>query len=450
MERRDAKRGRPRDEYPQTEFRGVVLGALAQRGLGLRTLETLSGVNRGTLSAVLHGKRPCGRDDRGAIMHALGFAADAQARFLPPPAAPPSEHDRVLLDGRLSAHPQLQRGLVLMSRAQFSEAYREFRSAFDDAAHGRDKLLQADAAGRLAWYHGELEGFVEARRWARVSVALLEDHLGLNADQIIDNIGGSPSGGDACHKAAYVLSRALRVHSKVLAVRIVHHLEYGWLREARAVFTQSLRLDERLEIPELGHDFRWRAVALSAEDGSQVKDVERLFSASRERLAAGTPGEACLIREQGVVRWQKNRLATAADFLWDAKEKLAHFADARALGPTFCVLSKIMLQDSGDSRQARRYALIAAGLHPYGYVLDHCAEQIGRASIAERLREFDNLQAGQKPFDVVHRVLAGVAEGSPNTAAELVERNLSRVRAALLKQRGVADLERPGPDPWRH
>ncbi len=52
------KRGRPRDEYPNGEFRGTVLGNLAQRSLSLRVLETLSGVNRGTLSAVLHAKRP--------------------------------------------------------------------------------------------------------------------------------------------------------------------------------------------------------------------------------------------------------------------------------------------------------------------------------------------------------------------------------------------------------
>ena len=75
----------------------------------------------------------------------------------------------------------------------------------------------------------------------------------------------------------------------------------------KPAFDRSLRLDERLQLPELGHDLRWKAVALSAEDGSQVQDIERLLAVSRELLPSGSPGEACLIREQGIIRWQKNR-----------------------------------------------------------------------------------------------------------------------------------------------
>ncbi len=443
------RRGRPRDEYPHGEFRGAVLGTLAQRSLSLRVLEVLSGVNRGTLSAVLHGRRPCGRQDRAAIMHALGFESSVRARFLPN-AAEPSEYDRILLDGRISAHPQLQRGQALMSRAQFAEACHEFNAVFETAAAGGDALCQAEAAASLAWFHGELERFHDARRWSGVSIGLLENHLGMGADEIIDSVSSSQCVSATSAKAAQVLSRALRVYSKVLAVRIVHHLEFRWLGEVKQTFARSLRLDERLQLPELAHDLRWKAVALSAEDGSQVQDVERLLSASRERMPSGSPGEACLIREQGVIRWQKNRLAKAADFLWDAKEKLTFFADARALGPTFCILSKIIVQDSGDSRQARRYALLAASLHPYGYVLDHCREQIRKTPYAERLCDFDDLLAGQKPFDIVHQVMARVAQGSPNTAAHLIERNLARVRAALAPDRQASGFQTPTtPNSWQ-
>lgn len=437
------KRGRPRDEYPQGEFRGTVLGTLTRRSFGLRALEALSGVNRGTLSAVLNGKRPCERKDRAAIMQALGFASELQARFLAESPGPSSEYDRILFDGRLATHPQLQRGQGLMSRAQFSEAYQEFSGAFDTAAATGDLLGQAEAAGWLAWFHGELERFPDARHWTGVSIALLENHLRMTADQVIHSVTASQSLTGMSEKTAQVLSRALRIRAKVLAVRIVHHLEFNWFPEAREVFQKSLRFDERLQLPELAHDLRWKAVALSAEDGSQVKDVEGLLSASREMLRSGSPAEACLIREQGVIRWQKNRLAKASDFLWDAKEKLAHFADARALGPTFCILSKIIMQDSGDSRQARRYALISAGLHPYGYVLDHCADQFRKASPADRQRDFEDLLAGQKPFDIVHQVMARVAEGSPNTAAQLIERNLGRVRASVLPRSPFVGLEVP-------
>src|SRR5580658_488794 len=100
------KRGRPRDEYAHGEFRGVVLQELTRRSLSLRVLELLTGINRGTLSAVLNGKRPCERDDRAAILRALGFAPDRQAHFLPPDSL--GEPDRVLLDGQLSSHARLQ------------------------------------------------------------------------------------------------------------------------------------------------------------------------------------------------------------------------------------------------------------------------------------------------------------------------------------------------------
>jgi hypothetical protein len=148
-------------------------------------------------------------------------------------------------------------------------------------------------------------------------------------------------------------------------------------------------------------------------------------------MPSRSPGEASLIREQGIVRWQKNRLARAWELLWDAKERLVNFADARALGPTFCVLSKVTVQGDGSPLQARRYALIGAALHPCGYVLKHCAELQTKTPAQDRHRDFDALLAGEKPFDIVHHVLTRVAEGSPNSAFDLVERNLSRVRLAV-------------------
>ena len=133
-----------------------------------------------------------------------------------------------------------------------------------------------------------------------------------------------------------------------------------------------------------------------------------------------------------------------------AKEKLAFFADARALGPTFCILSKIIVQDCGDSRQARRYALVSASLHPHGYVLEHCADQMRKASPVERLQDFDDLLAGQKPFDIVHQVMTRVAEGSPNSAAYLIERNLARIRAAIAPHGQVSGLRTPTtPNTWQ-
>jgi len=426
------RRGRPNDDYPEREFRNLVLAALTDRGFSLRILEGLSGVNRGTISAILHGKRPCERQDRAAILRALRIAPETQAQFLPFVSSHASDHQLILLDGRLSDHPQLRLGQSFMSRAQFAEAHVEFQRVFNGAAASGDTLLQADAAGWLGWFHGELEGFNDARNWTRVSIRLIETLLGMDTDEIINSIGPSRSLSAGAAHAVRVLARTWRIYSKVLAVRVVHHMEFAWLPEAKQAFDRSLRLDEGLQLPELGHSLRWKAVTLSAEDGSQLKDVEGLLAASRELFPRGSSGEASLVREQGVVRWQKNRLAKAGEFLWDAKDRLASFADARALGPTFCVLSRTILQDGGHPLLAARYAVVAAGLHPYGYVLDHCVEQLRRMPAPERQRSLDELLAGEKPFDIVHRVMNRVAQGSPRTGGQLVARNFSRVRGALL------------------
>lgn len=425
------KRGRPRDEYALGEFRGEVLQELTRRSLSLRGLQLLTGIHRGTLSAVLNGKRPCEREDRGAILRALGFAPDRQAHFLPPEMVSTGPQDRVLLDGQLASQARLVQGQRFMSRAQFPEAHHQFRLVFEGAASAGDTILQAEAAGYLGWFYGELERFEDSRRWLLESIRLVESELRLSTDDIVECIGGSAAISAASERLAQILGRALRIYNKVLTVRVLHDLEYAWLPELRRRFQQSVRLDERLRLPELPHTLRWMAVGVAAEDSSTLQNVDALLSASREMMRPGSSGEASLIREQGIVRWQKNRLAKAWDLLWDAKERLANFADARALGPTFCLLSKVTVQGNGSSIQARRYALIAAALHPCGYVLDHCVNLQTKAAGVDRARDFDALLAGEKPFDIVHNVLARVAEDSPNSAFDLVERNLSKIRRAV-------------------
>jgi hypothetical protein len=368
-------------------------------------------------------------------MRALDFGLDVEARFLPSRLIDVAGQNRILLDGRVSGQPQLQRGQEFMSRAQFAEAHHEFRSVFDVATAAGDTLLRADAACWLGWFYGELEQFCESRHWTALSIRLIEHHLGMRTGDIIDSVSVSRTPGATSKEAVHTLSRALRFYSKILAVRLVHHTEMVWIRETNQAFDRSVRLDERLQLPELGHALRWKAVAMSAEDRSQIKDIDQILSASREHFPTASAVEASLIRERGIVRWQKSRLATASDFLREAKNRLAIYADARALGPTFCVLSKIIIQEGRDSDLARRYALIAAGLHPYGYVLGHCADQLAKTAPAERLRDFDDLTAGEKPFDVVHQVLARVVHGSPNSSAQILQRNLARVRAALLPPR---------------
>jgi hypothetical protein len=218
------KRGRPRDEYAHGEFRGVVLQELTRRSLSLRVLELLTGINRGTLSAVLNGKRPCERQDRATILRALGFAPDRQSPFLPPDSTP-DEHDRILLDGPLSSHVRPQQGQRFLSRAQFPEAYREFRQVFEVAATEGNTALQAEAAGYLGWFYGELERFDDSGRWLRESIRLIESELRMSRDEIVASISGSAPISATSENLAQILGRALRIYNKVVTVKVLHDLD---------------------------------------------------------------------------------------------------------------------------------------------------------------------------------------------------------------------------------
>jgi len=90
------ERGRPRDAYPKSEFRLTVIRALTADGVSLRRLEALSGVNRGTLSGVLHGHRPCERHARKAIIRALGLRNEDLANCSTPAHHSRSEQGRIV------------------------------------------------------------------------------------------------------------------------------------------------------------------------------------------------------------------------------------------------------------------------------------------------------------------------------------------------------------------
>jgi hypothetical protein len=335
------------------------------------------------------------------------------------------------LDGCRAELPKLREAQRLMSHACFAEALEILCGTLTETAATTDITLQAEAAGYIGWFHGELEQFDDARRWLIKSIRLIESHLQLKAPQVVQAISASGRLTVASERAIQILGRALRVYGKVLTVRIVHDLDYGLQSEAKRVLDDSTRLDECLRLPELAHSLRWKAAAISAEVCSTLQEVDTALAASRGLVASGTPGEASLIREQGLARWQKGRLAKAESLLLEAKARLTDFGDARAAGPAFCMLSKVTLQGGGSPRQAQRYALLGASLHPYGYVLRHCVAQMKSIPAEERLREFDQLIAGEKPFDTVHTVLAGVAQGSPASGVNLASRNLTRIRQAL-------------------
>jgi transcriptional regulator with XRE-family HTH domain len=427
------KRGRPSDDYSREEFRTLVCHRREFLKLSLVALAELARVNRGTLSQVLRGERPCGRTDRGALIHALGLGSQAHEQFLPSRDVYAPRPELILLDPPTSPHPPLERGQRQLICAVYPSAVQEFINVFRTAADSRDYVLQADAAARLAWAHYEMGIFQDSLKWVATSIKLIETHVGADLNEIIESVqSGSHSAVCApSEEASHVLSRVLQIRCKLLVERIVYFQEQELRIKAERAFASTLALDQFLQIPaQLGHDLRWQAVLLISGMDPLKKDAERLLSASREKFSRGSLGEAYLARDRGIVCWLSDRLARARESLLEAIDSLSSFADARALGPTFCILSKVILQGGGDRRVARRYALAGGVLHPYGFVLTNAREHLQNVSQLGLQRDIEDILAGKMPFDLLTPVIARLTDASPRTANERIEQNLCRVLGA--------------------
>src|SRR5208283_3305352 len=104
------KRGRPADDYSRDEFRRLLNCRLEELSLSVVALAQIARINRGTLSQVLRGRRPCGRTDRAALLRALALGSEVQQRFLAPFEVSVPQTELILLDPPMSPHPPLQRG----------------------------------------------------------------------------------------------------------------------------------------------------------------------------------------------------------------------------------------------------------------------------------------------------------------------------------------------------
>jgi transcriptional regulator with XRE-family HTH domain len=426
------RRGRPRDDYSREEFRRLVATRREFLNLSLAALAELARVNRGTLSQVLRGQRPCGRTDRAALIRALGLEHEVQDQFLASPIRA-RKPELILLDPPISPHPPLERGQRFLICALYPEALREFITVYRTAHADRDFVLQADAAARLAWAYFEMGLAQDSLKWISNSISLIETHVRTTLVAIIESVQpGSNSALCALNEeASHVLSRVLHLRCKLFVERIVYHQEVELRAQAYRAFAQSLALDEHLQISaQLGHDLRWQAVMLSSDAEPKKQDADYFLSASRERFLHGSLGAAYLARDRGVVRWLTDRFASARDSLLEAVDALSSFADSRALGPTFCALSKVIVQGGGDHRLARRYALAGSVLHPHAFILSNAKEHLRNVTQAGLRQDIDDLLAGNKPFDVLNPVLSRLTDGASSSGDERIRQNLSLVLAA--------------------
>lgn len=433
------KRGR-RPARNAEEFRSLVLNRRELFGYSLVALAKISGVNRGALSEFFSGKRNgFGYDDRLKLIRAFELGPDAEERFLDETQRRAPKSPLILLDPPTSPHPSLNQGQRLLICASYTEAIREFESVFRLAAAQQDYALQADAAARIAWALFEQAKYTTSREWVRRGIGLIEKRAGASFDQIMDSIRPA-SQSSLCsinEETSHVLSRLLQIEYKIFIENVVYAEREDLRRKAAKAVEQSIQLDRHLQLSAaVGHDLRWQAVLAISSFDQQADKAARLLAESKENFAGNCLGAAYLARDSGIFNWQTERYAKADRSLADAIQQLALFADSRALGPAFCVRSKVALETGADARSIRGYALAGAALHPYGFVRSNALECIDGADKRGLRHDIDDLLCGHKLFAILNPVLSRLADGLPGSAHEIVTRNLSRILPS--------DFELPG------
>ena len=430
------KRGRPSDEYPSEEFRRLAGERVEALNLTVRQVEGRSGINRGTISQVLRGLRHCAPEDRHALMVALVFDAAEQEKFLPSHKAQIPE--LVFHDGtypRSGTYEPIQRGRELLMRSLFPEARVQLTNAFRDALARRDLVRAADAAEVMAWLEHEAMDRENTRalKWVATSIDLVEKYLGVRLDQILASVeAGSQSAEISIDgEVTSILSKVLQIRSKLLAERVVYYAEARLRGDADAAFRQSLALDGFVRTAGgFGHDFRWHA-RLLAGDRTGRDAAEKRIAEGFDHFFRGSSGESLVARDRGFVYWQTGQPAQARNALGKAIDLLIPHADARALGPAFYVLSKLA-GEADRLLEARRLALAAAVLHPYGYVLENSRAYVQISNRRDLNTDLEDLRAGRPPFHVVHQVMGRLTSSTPSISVELIGRNLSRISCGRL------------------
>jgi tetratricopeptide (TPR) repeat protein len=424
------KRGR-RPAKNAEEFRSLVLNRRELFGYSIVALAKISGVNRGALSEFFSGKRNgFGYDDRLKLIRAFELGPDVEERFLDKTQHRAPKSPLILLDPPTSPHPPLNQGQRFLICASYAEAIREFESVFRLAAAQQDYALQADAAARIAWALFEQAEYTTSREWVRRGIGLIAKRVGASFGQIMDSIrpGSQSSLCPLNEETSHVLSRLLQIEYKIFIENVVYFESEDLRQKAVQTVEQSILLDRHLQLSvAVGHDLRWKAVLAISSFDQQADKAARLLAESKENFASNGLGAAYLARDSGIFNWQTEHYAKADGSLADAIQQLASFADSRALGPAFCVRSRVALETGADAGSIRRYALAGAVLHPYGFVLSNARKCIKGADGRGLRHDIDDLLSGHKLFVILNPVLSRLTDGLPGSVHEKVRRNLSRI-----------------------
>ena len=415
-------RGRPFEAHDNEKFLEFVCAAHANSGLSIPEFASLVGVDRFNLWRILHNERRCGNEIRARILDRLGAPPEIRARFLLSPEVADTDLDIRLLEWTPCYHEPLEQGINLYIHLLYEESYKEFNRVLAQATVENDPILQADANVRLGWLHFDQDHYDKALPRVRECIRLIENYLHASTNEILNSVqpGTRSTLVLPSDTAAHVLHRALHLWSKILFTQLVWqgkgqgtiaHQE----RATEELFDQSIILARYLQSDtDLANDLRLKAVLEAGRAEPRLKVADNLLAESREKFVSGSIGEHYCVRDHGMVYLQAGKRPAARRYLLDAMARLSMFANPRALAMTFYGLSNTTIPKMGDDRDARRYALAAAVLYPYGNSAENCLGKIGTGTHRALSDDIQDLLEGKGPFNDVHKVMRRLARGRQN------------------------------------
>jgi hypothetical protein len=425
--------GRRRDNYPVEEFRLAVLANLGTPPrISHNQLADRSGVNRGTISKFVNSSPavpfPVSRAARVAISSTLNFAAEERIYFCC--VAQDGQKPMLIRDYQYPRQAVLSQASALLHQGFYYAAAQEFNRVFSTAEQSGDLLLQADAAGRTALVYLEVDKFNEARRWAYKTIEKCSQCVSMPVSEIIANapryaLDMSPP---KSVLAARILSDVLHNLSQVYLRQMFYYGNQSLEQLARIGLQNCLNLNRRLDLAQpSGNDLRCRAVVEAISQPTDVQLALKLIDQCEDNFTNGGLFEAHRVKTGGLIAVQTGHLSNGRDLLTKADQMLSCFPDARGLASARYLLSDATLRtrtSNNARRQALRYIISAAVLHPYGVVIDRCRQQARHADRRDFQIEIDDLIAGKGLYSAVWRMAGWMAEESQYTAQDLLFRNL--------------------------
>jgi hypothetical protein len=383
-----------------------------EHGRDVPRFAKITGVHRSSMWKMLFEKLPCGPLVRERIMLNLNAPQEIWGQFsnrwFPKgPQLPPA---------RLAPSDPLWMAHFLHAHRVYPQAHNAFLQVFREAIAEKNELLAASAGAGLVWLYCDHDRYSEALQLTNHSIELLQDSLdGMQPEEVILSIQSARSSASRHDAVLAALHELLHLRGKILVSQVLQSTDHPETtaakleKAAEGALAQSLVLAEYLAIPT-GRSLRWQAVLEANKFAPCLDKCEELLMNSEIQFGHDDVQEGYALRDRGIVYWYAGQQGLALKALLAAQTQLSAFSDPHAFAQTLLLRSKLLLDRYGD--QARRLALAAGALHPYGHVLTQSGVIVATESDRRKtVRDVEDLMSGKEPFGPLHTIMERLARG---------------------------------------